>query len=82
MFSKFQFDKKFVSSDSATIFLEVFADLQEILATNEAFLLGKWLNDAKSAATNEQVSICFVFKALLLLFSRKRNCTSITLGIK
>lgn len=49
--------KIFVCSDSAGIFLEIFDDLEEILSTNEGFLLGKWLSDAKSVATNEQVIV-------------------------
>ena len=37
-------------------FLELFDDLDEILGTNEAFLLGRWLNSARNASDNDEVS--------------------------
>lgn len=41
----------------ATIFRGIFLDLESILATNEAFLLGSWLESAKSCANSSVV--CF-----------------------
>ena len=35
--------------------LEVLADLDRLLATSPAFLLGPWLAAARSLATNDQV---------------------------
>lgn len=40
--------------------MNVLGDLEEILSTNKAFLLGTWLNDAKRAATNDNVRNFFV----------------------
>ncbi|XP_076252647.1 N-acetyl-alpha-glucosaminidase isoform X2 [Rhynchophorus ferrugineus] len=37
---------------AATIFREIFKDLESILATNEAFLIGKWIESAKKCANN------------------------------
>ncbi|PIA77834.1 alpha-N-acetylglucosaminidase [Gaetbulibacter sp. 4G1] len=34
--------------------LQLLDDLEALLATNNTFLLGKWLNDAKAFATNEE----------------------------
>lgn len=35
--------------------MDIFADLQEILSTNEGFLLGKWIEAARKVGYNEEV---------------------------
>ncbi|CAG9765501.1 unnamed protein product [Ceutorhynchus assimilis] len=47
----------------ATIFRGIFLDLESILATNEAFLLGKWLEAAKSCANNTKEEKLFEYNA-------------------
>lgn len=37
--------------------LDIFDDLEVILATSKDFLLGNWLNSAKKLATNEAVRL-------------------------
>jgi Alpha-N-acetylglucosaminidase (NAGLU) C-terminal domain len=41
--------------------LGLFEDMEDLLSTNEDFLLGKWLRDARSCGDNKKVEIgkCF-----------------------
>jgi alpha-N-acetylglucosaminidase len=54
-----QLAKNFADKDitafknSSEHFLQLIADMDELLATRKDFLLGRWLNDAKSWGTNE-----------------------------
>ena len=43
--------------------MELFTDLETILASDEHFLLGRWLEKAKSLATNETESKLYEFNA-------------------
>merc|ERR1719430_1312068 len=43
--------------------LEVLADLDRLLATSPAFLLGPWLAAARSVATNDQDAALYEFNA-------------------
>ncbi|XP_043288874.1 alpha-N-acetylglucosaminidase [Venturia canescens] len=45
------------------LLLDVFDDLEKILASSENFLLGKWLRDAKSLATNPEESNQYEYNA-------------------
>lgn len=47
----------------ATIFKEIFVDLENILGTNEAFLLGKWIDAAKKCANGSQEEKLFEYNA-------------------
>ncbi|XP_066253772.1 alpha-N-acetylglucosaminidase [Euwallacea similis] len=47
----------------ATVFRGIFLDLESILATNKAFLLGTWLEAAKSAADGSREAKLFEFNA-------------------
>ena len=65
--------------------LEVLADLNRLLATSPAFLLGPWLAAARSVATNDQVggqlpSTWPVGCQQKLCVARTPLCTSSTLG--
>lgn len=43
--------------------LALFDDLEEILASSEDFLLGKWLKMAKDLATNDEEEILYEYNA-------------------
>ncbi|RZC37606.1 NAGLU C domain containing protein, partial [Asbolus verrucosus] len=45
------------------VFLDIFPDLETILSTNEAFLLGRWLNSAKSSANDSDEEKQFEYNA-------------------
>ncbi|XP_046616013.1 alpha-N-acetylglucosaminidase isoform X1 [Neodiprion virginianus] len=48
---------------NAKLFTELFDDLERILASNKDFLLGTWLQDAKSLATDEKEKKLYEFNA-------------------
>ncbi|XP_050508396.1 alpha-N-acetylglucosaminidase isoform X2 [Diabrotica virgifera virgifera] len=50
-------------SQHATVFMEIFDDLELILSTNKAFLLGPWIEAAKSCGNNSQESNLFEYNA-------------------
>lgn len=47
----------------STILLDLFDDLEHILASNKNFLLGVWLSDAKSLGTNKIEIINYEYNA-------------------
>ena len=49
--------------ENALVFLDILEDLDRILATNENFLLGPWLESAKALATNCQERKLYEFNA-------------------
>ncbi|CAH1960019.1 unnamed protein product [Acanthoscelides obtectus] len=49
--------------DVAEPFLDVFSDLEKILATNKAFLLGPWLESAKNCSSSPEEKIQFEYNA-------------------
>jgi alpha-N-acetylglucosaminidase len=57
--------------------LEVVDDMDVLLATRKDFLLGKWLNDAKKCATNENEKMLYEKNArnLITLWGTKVNTT-------
>lgn len=44
-------------------FLEIFTDLESILASNQDFLLGPWLESAKAAASDDEEKKQFEYNA-------------------
>ncbi|KAF2894776.1 hypothetical protein ILUMI_11396 [Ignelater luminosus] len=48
---------------SSQLFLELFTDMDLILKTREAFLLGRWLSSAKAAAANDEDEKLFEYNA-------------------
>ncbi|XP_022916641.2 alpha-N-acetylglucosaminidase [Onthophagus taurus] len=50
-------------NNSISTFLTLFDDLDDILATNENFLLGSWINAAKNASNSYNESKLFEFNA-------------------
>lgn len=51
------------SRKNSRIFLEIFTDLEWILASNKAFLLGPWLESAKAAASSDEEKKQFEYNA-------------------
>ncbi|XP_035699107.1 alpha-N-acetylglucosaminidase-like [Branchiostoma floridae] len=49
--------------DAAEIFQQTLSDMDRILATHQNFLLGRWIEDAKSLATNDQERSLYEFNA-------------------
>jgi Alpha-N-acetylglucosaminidase (NAGLU) C-terminal domain len=43
--------------ENSEMMLGLFEDLEELLSTNEDFLLGKWLHDARSCGSSKKVDI-------------------------
>ena len=48
---------------NSNLLLEIFDDLERILASSENFLLGKWLNDAKALATSPEEESRYEYNA-------------------
>ncbi|CAG9856664.1 unnamed protein product [Phyllotreta striolata] len=59
-FRKKDYERFYVSS---RIFASIFDDLESILATNEAFLLGRWIESAKNCANNSKEKDLFEYNA-------------------
>ena len=52
-----------VLHENALVFLDILEDLDRILATNENFLLGPWLQSAKDLATSDSERKLYEFNA-------------------
>lgn len=67
-------DVKDLSVNSAK-FLQLIKDIEELLATDDNFLLGPWLESAKNLSTNadekKQVSFTSCFSVMLMIQSMR-----------
>jgi len=52
-----------IDRSSGAAFLELMTDLDRLLATDEHFLLGKWLEDAKACACSESDKRLYEYNA-------------------
>jgi hypothetical protein len=43
--------------ENSEMMLSLFEDMEDLLSTNEDFLLGKWLRDARSCGESKKVAM-------------------------